>query len=412
MEKALENFIKNLIPCLGVPMRMVTLPCGDWSWLDMGFRKDLLGSAVYNKIDQRLADYENAVIYHYVDLFQCHYTSCRIPDCDKYLLLGPLLFENVTGEYFELLFRSLKLPEIMRESLQNYYRSIHVLPDQAMYENLIALISDQIFGRESYRIVHNCEFPLDETLQFYNNHLRIPAQPFLGIQQVEARYTLENLMLAAVASGNECQAVDYVSKLTALMIPPRSTNELRDRKDLCFTINTLLRKAAEHSGVHPVHIDSFSNRSLQQLEQLTSLEECRAFSRKLVRGYCGLIQKYNLKAYSPPIRKAITCISTDLAADLSLKSLASQINVNASYLSSLFKKEMGIPLTEYVNRSRIGHAQILLLTSDLPLKAIALQCGITDMQYFSRMFKRITGVTPKAYQETATFYTYQELGNH
>ncbi len=52
---------------------------------------------------------------------------------------------------------------------------------------------------------------------------------------------------------------------------------------------------------------------------------------------------------------------------------------------------MEIPLTEYVNRSCIGYAQILLLTSDLPLNAIALQCGITDMQYFSRMFKRITG---------------------
>ncbi len=72
---------------------------------------------------------------------------------------------------------------------------------------------------------------------------------------------------------------------------------------------------------------------------------------------------------------------------------------------------MGIPLTEYVNRSRIGHAQLLMLTSDLPIKAIALQCGISDMQYFSRMFKRITGVTPKVYQETATFETCRELVN-
>jgi len=409
METVLENFIRDLIPGLGIPMRVITLPCDEWSCLDMGLRKNLFGSVDYSKIGQRLAVYEDAVIYHYVDLFQCHYTSCRLPDRGEYLILGPLLFEKVTGKSFDVLFRSLKLPETMRESLQNYYCSVRVLQDQTMYESLISLIFDQVFGKGGYKIIHERAFPLDDTLQLYNNHFRVPEQPFLGIQQIEVRYALENLMLAAVTSGNECQAVDYVTKLTALIIPPRLTNELRDRKDLCITINTLLRKAAEHASVHPIHIDSFSNHNVQLIEQLTSPEECRTFVRKLVQGYCGLIQKYNLKAHSNPIRKVITYISTDLTADLSLKSLAAQINVNASYLSSLFKKEMGIPLTEYVNRSRIQHAQILLLTSDLPLKAIALRCGITDMQYFSRMFKRITGVTPKVYQDTATFYTYQDL---
>lgn len=410
MEKALENFIKNLISCLNIPMHVVTPPCDDWSWLDMGFRKALFGTEVYSKIDRQLTNYENAVIYYYVDLFQCHYISCRIPNSNDYLFFGPNLFETITDEYFELLFRSLKLSESMRDPLRNYYSNIRILPDQVMYENVIALIADQVFGKGNYRIVHNSAFPLDELLQFYNNHLRVPSQPFLGVQQVEARYGMENLMLAAVASGNESQAIDYVSKLCNLMIPFRLTDELRDRKDLCITLNTLLRKTAEHSGVHPAHIDSFSNHNIQLIEQLTSLEECKVFVQKLVQGYCSLIQKYNLKAYSPPIRKVITCISTDLSADLSLKSLAAQINVNASYLSSLFKKEVGITLTEYVNRSRIGLAQILLLTSDLPLKAIALQCGITDMQYFSKMFKRITGVTPKTYKETANIY--QEFWNY
>ncbi len=132
--------------------------------------------------------------------------------------------------------------------------------------------------------------------------------------------------------------MDYITKLTALIMTPRLTNELRDRKELCITANTIFRKVAEQAGVHPIHIDSFSNHNIQLIEQLTSLEQCGSFCRKLTQGYCRLIQKNNIKAYSLPSRKVITYISTDLTADLSLKSFATQINVNASYLSSLFKK--------------------------------------------------------------------------
>lgn len=104
------------------------------------------------------------------------------------------------------------------------------------------------------------------------------------------------------------------------------------------------------------------------------------------------------KDYSLPIQKAITYISTDLTADLSLKSLANQVNVNASYLSTLFKKEVGVPLTEYVNRNRIEYSKTLLSGTDLAIKTIAIYSGIPDIQYFTRMFKRITGMTPKAYR--------------
>ncbi len=121
MEKILSEFIRELTSSFGIPMHTVTLPCVDWSWLDMGLRKNLFGSVECGQINQGLADYEDTVVYNYVDLFQCHYTSLRIPDCDEYIFFGPLLFENISGLRFDTLFQSLKLPETMRKSLQNYY---------------------------------------------------------------------------------------------------------------------------------------------------------------------------------------------------------------------------------------------------------------------------------------------------
>lgn len=97
------------------------------------------------------------------------------------------------------------------------------------------------------------------------------------------------------------------------------------------------------------------------------INQCLDFQRQMVRDYCRLIRHHNLKDYSMLTQKIITCVNSDLQADLTLKSLAEQLSVNASYLSTLFKKETGMPLTEYVNGCRIEHAQKLLLVTDLPI---------------------------------------------
>ena len=80
----------------------------------------------------------------------------------------------------------------------------------------------------------------------------------------------------------------------------------------------------------------------------------------MVRKYCLLVKNHSLKGYSLLIRKVITKIDYDLTADLSLKVQAEYLNVNPSYLSTLFKKETGLTLTEYINRKRIDHALLLL----------------------------------------------------
>jgi YesN/AraC family two-component response regulator len=102
-------------------------------------------------------------------------------------------------------------------------------------------------------------------------------------------------------------------------------------------------------------------------------------------------------------------IETDLVADLSLKAHAEYLSVNASYLSNLFKKETGITLTEYVNRARIDHAIFLLNTTDMQIQTIAQNCGVPDVNYFTKLFKRTIGKTPKEYREGARRAPKSEL---
>lgn len=410
METRLYDFIQELFSRMGIPTRRVTIPCADWSWLDNGLRKHVFGIPDYGyQIERKLRSYEDATFYCFTDLFRCSYTSFRMSEPDSYYFIGPLLFEPVDDQWVHALLQSLKLPESLREPLEHYYSSVKFLPDRVMYDHLITQAGEYAFGKGKHKTIYEDASFLDESVEVYANYLRIPDEPFLGTLHVENRYAIENSIIAAVFAGNESQAIEQFAKLAVLPIPQRLTNTLRGRKDLCITVNTLLRKTAENAGVHPIHIDSYSNHNIRLIEQMTSTEQCTSFAYKIIHGYCRLIKEHSLKDYSPPIRKAITYINADLSADLSLKSLAAQLNVNASYLSTLFKKEMGIPLAEYVNRCRIDHARRLLLTTDLPIKVVALQCGIPDMQYFSRMFKRHTGVTPKSYQNTAAYETRQML---
>ena len=98
------------------------------------------------------------------------------------------------------------------------------------------------------------------------------------------------------------------------------------------------------------------------------------------------------------MQKTIIRIESDLAGDLSLKTLAEAQGINASYLSSLFKKETGKTVTDYVNEKRLQQAARLLATTRLQVQTVALHCGIQDVNYFSKMFKKHLGKTPKAYR--------------
>lgn len=104
-------------------------------------------------------------------------------------------------------------------------------------------------------------------------------------------------------------------------------------------------------------------------------------------------------SFSLPIQKVITSIDCDLTADLSLKVQAERLKMNSSYLSTLFKKENGTTLTDYVNQKRVEHAIFLLNSTSLQVQSIAQQCGIPDVNYFSKTFKKIVGKTPMEYRK-------------
>lgn len=91
-------------------------------------------------------------------------------------------------------------------------------------------------------------------------------------------------------------------------------------------------------------------------------------------------------------------ITENLSEPLSIESLASKVSLSPFYFSRLFKRETGIAPHEYVLNARIDKAKYLLRTTKMPLKEIAFSCGLGNECNFSSTFRRRCGCTPKSYR--------------
>lgn len=85
---------------------------------------------------------------------------------------------------------------------------------------------------------------------------------------------------------------------------------------------------------------------------------------------------------------------------LSLDMIANHFHINSSYLSRLFKKVMNIPLTKYIIELRMHKAFAMLKTQAFNITEISQTVGYSSPFYFSKEFKRYTGVTPSEYQKS------------
>ncbi len=402
MKEILLSFVQKLLESNRIPVHFVTIPCEDATWLDFGLRSDILTDYEPGHVKDYLNRLKEKTIYHLRDTFQCSYSILRTPDSNMLMVCGPVLFEEMRPSRLNTIAAKIQLPQELYSVLQSYYLRLASFPVPAVYYSIFLTLGNFLFGENQYETVYQDLNEIDAWYESYSRQYRSAGESMMNIEMIEMRYDLEAQLLDAVFNGNEAKAMALVSKLSSVALPCRLSDELRDYKDYTIAFNTLFRKKAEEAGVHPIHIDLCSNQHIQLIEQVTDKDQCRTVWSRIVLNYCRLIRKHTLKDYSLLTQKIITYINSDLTADLSLKAMSEWLNVNASYLSTLFKKEVGIPLTDFVNRQRIEQAKKLLIVTELATKTIAQQCGIPDIYYFSRLFKKRTGVTPKLYRESVT----------
>ncbi len=112
----------------------------------------------------------------------------------------------------------------------------------------------------------------------------------------------------------------------------------------------------------------------------------------------------NKTTLSKEVSDVIRYIDDNYKRELTLAELAEVVHVSPNYLSSLFKKEAGINYADYLLQYRIDRAKELLLGTFSKTYEIAEQTGFANQSYFSRAFKKLTGMGPKEYRREWTMH--------
>ncbi|MCU9612712.1 response regulator [Caldibacillus lycopersici] len=99
------------------------------------------------------------------------------------------------------------------------------------------------------------------------------------------------------------------------------------------------------------------------------------------------------------IERAKEYILQNYKQDISMEQVAEYVNLSSYYFSKMFKSESNQTFTEYLTNIRIRQAKELIGNVDYSLKEICFEVGYNDPNYFSRVFKRVTGMTPTEYRQ-------------
>ena len=400
MQVDLLEVIEEFVGGFGVNMTVIKTPDDEIGDFDLGIRKTFMEEGGIGQTVRHLYSFcREGILYFLNDCFEMEYCLFRIPKEEgqygEMVLVGPYQKEYVDEYQLNMLVQSHKIPMGLMKELQEYYNAVPVM---LLYEPWLAVLTamaGKLYGGREMEIVRRESIDEYGDMNFFSNP---PAEP-LAAKLIEERYKAEEELLAAIAQGNMEKALKVHGRFRNFHIAKRYKDPARNFRNLMITANTLYRKAAQAGCVHPVHIDESSCKFAKKIETLMTKTEADRFNLEMIRKYCMLVRNYSLQGYSPLVQKVVNHIDLNLMSDLSLRNLAAEYCVNPSYLSSLFKKEMSVTITAYVNQQRMKQAIRYLNTSNMQIQNIAADVGISDVNYFSKLFKKATGKTPSEYRE-------------
>lgn len=225
-------------------------------------------------------------------------------------------------------------------------------------------------------------------------------------------YALEKRLNMALIEGNieEIEKIghEYSSYPTPVLC---QNNTIRSKKNNMICSCALITRVAMQAGLEEKYAYYLSDLYINKIESLEDEDALNYLNAVMLMDFMTQIKSgivYSKTTTSTLIQNTLSYIDQHLYDDLSLTQVADVLESNSSYLSRLFKQEVGIPFTEYIHHSRIKKAQHLLLLTDLSIVDISNKLGYTTQSHFTKTFKKICGVTPKQYKQEHVKQLLQE----
>lgn len=393
---ACYQLLQRVLPdAFNVSTHYFTYPYKDISKIDQGIRATVWTN--YNDQDTKI-NFANMSTRHRIIIVKSNlgfynvmafFNSDERPD---FISIGPFRNDKLSPDYFTEILKEAHISPATIQGIKYIYESMPF----AQLDAVVNVTKDILCT-----FIPEFEDITPELFQYAEQKRAIEvdtgtlenAQLKASEQYSELLFIFLNYLKCGKYENakNALYAFLHETKLTV-------NRNMRDYKMLMQALNNYCHIALLETTIHPSYILKQSFSLSIKIDNITSLSKLEQIPNEICRKYCLLVKNYALPDYSKITRDVIAYIQLHLDEDLSLHTLATEFNKNPSVLSNTFSKETGQALTKFIQQIRIHEALRLFNTTDLSVSEVALAVGYQDFSYFSKIFSKIVGFSPREYK--------------
>lgn len=390
--KELEQLMPQLYQAFEMPMLLYHIdnPNDSLVFPQEDFYKKLL--TPYQEYFKNMSD---SVHYYIDDLF--YTTACFWNQKDNYkLLIGPIPSTSVSkSTAHSLLYNNqLKFSEKAIQRIQSLpsYQYLHFINIISLISKIVLNFSVSPSNIKNVTMVRK-EIPISqkETEKIYQSS---EEQNFHNSLDFETQY------LTYIKEGNLEKLKQFLNSPIKIDAGFVADNNLRQVKNLFIASITLATRASIRGGLEPERAYQISDLAIQEMEKMSNLDTILEWQRSIIFELTKQTKKFTSRSkFSPVVHKCLNYIATHINEPLTVEHLAKQLFQNRSYLSRVFKAEVGTNLSNYILERKLSEAKDLLRFSKQSISDISNYLAFSSQSYFQTAFKKKYNITPLQYRK-------------
>jgi len=337
----------------------------------------------------------------YSDSIKSYYLKSDYDECfivlhlkENYqLVAGPVLNEKIHEGIINNIIRLNKLPIKVKGKLVNYFENLLVINTTRCYycgkllEYLFgSAAADNLAGDASRERIFISD---DYFTEMIKNREKLFHHP---------PYFLEQELLLKIKSGNLNDTLAVLKEINSLKRTRLSKDVLRSVKNSLICSVTLFTRAAIEGGVTPEAAFTLSDSIILAIEEINSMPELMEYEYTAAKQYVQIVQDLSRIKYSNIIQQAISYIYKNLTNKLTLQKISDAIYAHPNYLSSLFKREVGMSLPDYIMKTRVDESKYYIRYTNTKISDIAAFYQFCNQSYYTQVFRKFAGCTPNEYR--------------
>jgi len=226
---------------------------------------------------------------------------------------------------------------------------------------------------------------------------------FLTIESRALRiYSLDReYELKAKVRNGEKQAAQQVLDNLLVDIIEKHFEHIDTVKTRIVELLVIVSRAAVDGGADLDDILRLNARFYQELLKKKDPEEICLWTKDMLEVFVNRVEESKNQRNLQAIQKAAEYIRLNYRHKLTIDDIAQAVYLSPCYLSRIFKQSLGCTLMEYLTRVRVEKAKKMLRNPKYNVMQVAEESGFEDPGYFTRVFKKIEGVTPSRFKQNA-----------